>query len=53
MDKDWLKYWQKIEGLETEEEEKTVHQCGCDYVQGYYHDRPLPIADFETKYIKN
>lgn len=41
------------EGVETEEEEKTVHQCGCDYVQGYYHDRPLPIADFESKYIKN
>ena len=41
------------EGVETEEEEKTVHQCGCDYVQGYYHDRPLPITDFETKYIKN
>jgi len=40
------------EGVETEEEEKTVHQCGCDYVQGYYHDRPLPITDFENKYIK-
>ena len=41
------------EGVETEEEEKTVHQCGCDYVQGYYHDKPLPITDFESKYIKN
>lgn len=40
------------EGVETEEEEKTVHQCGCDYVQGYYHDKPLPIAEFESKYMK-
>ncbi len=40
------------EGVETEEEEKTVHQCGCDYVQGYFHDRPLPIAEFEEKYMK-
>ena len=40
------------EGVETEEEEKTVHRCGCDYVQGYYHDRPLPIAEFERKYMK-
>lgn len=39
------------EGVETEEEEKTIQQCGCDYVQGYYHDRPLPIAEFEGKYM--
>mgnify|MGYP002514165896 CR=1 FL=1 len=40
------------EGVETEEEEKTIQQCGCDYVQGYFHDRPLPVADFEAKYIR-
>ena len=40
------------EGVETAEEEKTVQQCGCDYVQGYYHDRPLPIAEFESKYMR-
>ena len=40
------------EGVETAEEERTVHQCGCDYVQGYFHDRPLPIAEFESKYMK-
>lgn len=40
------------EGVETEEEEKTIQQCGCDYVQGYFHDRPLPIAEFEGKYMK-
>lgn len=40
------------EGVETAEEEKTIQQCGCDYVQGYYHDRPLPIAEFEAKYMK-
>ena len=40
------------EGVETEEEEKTIQQCGCDYVQGYYHDRPLPIAELEGKYMR-
>lgn len=40
------------EGVETEEEEKTIQQCGCDYVQGYYHDKPLPIEVFEGKYMK-
>ena len=39
------------EGVETAEEEKTIQQCGCDYVQGYFHDRPLPIAEFENKYM--
>ncbi len=41
------------EGVETEEEEKTIQKCGCDYVQGYYHDRPLPIEVFEDKYMRN
>lgn len=40
------------EGVETAEEERTIHQCGCDLVQGYFYDRPLPIADFESKYME-
>lgn len=40
------------EGVETVEEEKTVQKCGCDYVQGYVHDKPLPIDVFEAKYMK-
>lgn len=40
------------EGVETEEEEKIIQKCGCDYVQGYYHDRPLPIVEFESKYMR-
>lgn len=40
------------EGVETEEEEKTIQKCGCDYVQGYFHDRPLPITEFESKYMR-
>lgn len=40
------------EGVETENEEQIVRACGCRQVQGYLHDKPLPIAEFEEKYLK-
>ena len=39
------------EGVETKEEESMVAACGCNLVQGYLHDRPLPIKEFEEKYM--
>lgn len=39
------------EGVETAEQEKLVFECGCDVVQGFYYDRPMPIKDFNLKYI--
>lgn len=26
-------------------------ELGCDKIQGYYYDRPMPSASFEEKYI--
>ncbi len=40
------------EGVETKEEEKVINDCGCDEVQGYLYDRPIPTDEFEAKYIK-
>lgn len=40
------------EGVETTNEEQIVRACGCKQVQGYLHDRPMPIVDFESKYVK-
>lgn len=40
------------EGIETKEEEEIIRSCGCRYVQGYLYGRPLPITDFEEKYMK-
>lgn len=40
------------EGVETREEEQMVAACGCNLVQGYLHDRPIPIAEFEQKYME-
>ena len=39
------------EGIETKEEEKTVYEFGCDSMQGFLYDRPIPTNDFEKKYI--
>ena len=40
------------EGIESREEERIVHECGCNAVQGYLHDKPLPYEVFEDKYMK-
>jgi diguanylate cyclase (GGDEF)-like protein len=39
------------EGVEHEEEVKTLKSLGCDVIQGYYFSRPVPPEEFE-KFIK-
>lgn len=39
------------EGIETTEEEKVVYEYGCDHMQGFLYDRPIPVKDFEAKYM--
>lgn len=34
------------EGVETEEQVSFLRRHGCDYVQGYYYSKPLPMEDF-------
>lgn len=34
------------EGVETEQQKIILAEVGCDYVQGYYFAKPLPIEDF-------
>ena len=36
------------EGVETREQVNCLMAVGCDYVQGYYFARPMPIAEFEA-----
>ena len=38
------------EGIETEEMAEIMRDMGCDYLQGYYFSRPLPIDEFLKKY---
>ncbi len=39
------------EGAETVEQYKILKTLGCDYIQGFYFSKPLPIRDFES-YLK-
>ncbi|HEY6896866.1 MAG TPA: EAL domain-containing protein, partial [Rhodocyclaceae bacterium] len=36
------------EGVETAEQRDLLEAAGCDFGQGYFFARPMPIPDFET-----
>ncbi|MBQ5431606.1 MAG: EAL domain-containing protein [Lachnospiraceae bacterium] len=38
-----------LEGIETEEQAKTLQQIGCTYAQGYLYGRAVPIEEMEEK----
>lgn len=35
------------EGVETEEQLERLREFGCDYAQGYYFSKPIPVKEFE------
>lgn len=39
------------EGVETEEQMKVLRRLGCDYIQGYYISKPLPVEEFEKRFL--
>ncbi|MEG1972047.1 MAG: EAL domain-containing protein, partial [Oscillospiraceae bacterium] len=43
----WLNIPVIAEGAETEEQVDFLRSVGCDYVQGYFFARPMPIANYE------
>ncbi len=40
------------EGVETKEEEAIISDYGCKEIQGYLYDRPIPVSEFEKKYLE-
>lgn len=36
------------EGVETKEQVEFLRENGCDYFQGFYYARPMPLSEFET-----
>lgn len=43
----WLNTPVIMEGVETAEQVKFLKSIGCNYVQGYYFARPMPVEDYE------
>ncbi|MEG1985292.1 MAG: EAL domain-containing protein, partial [Oscillospiraceae bacterium] len=43
----WLNIPVIAEGAETEEQVEFLRSVGCDYVQGYYYARPMPVKEYE------
>jgi diguanylate cyclase (GGDEF)-like protein len=41
------------EGVETPEEVEYLKEIGCDALQGFYFSRPIPVEEFEEKYMKD
>lgn len=39
------------EGVETAGQEQLLKAMGCNRVQGYYYSKPIPMAEFEGKYL--
>ena len=35
------------EGVETKEQGERLQKVGCDYAQGYYFAKPMPVKEFE------
>ena len=39
------------EGVENQKQRDILKSMGCDYAQGYFYSKPLPLELFEEKYI--
>jgi EAL domain-containing protein (putative c-di-GMP-specific phosphodiesterase class I) len=40
------------EGVETVRHVEILKKYGCDIAQGFFFDKPLPVADFEQRLSK-
>jgi len=39
------------EGIETEEQLSVLRDCGVELAQGFLFSRPIPIEEYEEKYL--
>lgn len=46
-----MNYHITAEGVESLEMAKAMRDIGCDYLQGFYFSRPLPVEEFLAKYM--
>ena len=46
-----LKFISLAEGAENKMQVDRLKLLGCDVIQGYYYSKPIPIKEFEEKYL--
>ncbi len=39
------------EGAESKPQVDSLRELGCEIIQGYYYSKPIPITDYEEKYL--
>jgi hypothetical protein len=47
----WLHLPSIVEGVETEEQVDFLKCIGCEYAQGFYYAKPMPVDEYE-KYVE-
>ena len=47
----WLDTQVLVEGVETPDQVTFLRNIGCEYVQGYYFAKPMPMEEFEKNMI--
>lgn len=47
----WLGMGVIVEGVETRQQRDFLEGVGCDCIQGYFYSKPIPVAEYEEKYI--
>ena len=40
------------EGVEYEDQKEILKSWGCDYIQGYYYSKPMPVEVYEKEYLE-
>lgn len=42
-----------VEGIENQDCEDILVELSDDYGQGYFYNKPIPVGEFEKKYLKS
>jgi diguanylate cyclase (GGDEF)-like protein len=49
----WLQLPTIAEGVETKEDFELLRSMGCNYIQGYYFAKPMPVKEFEAYLLEH
>ncbi len=49
---DWMSLSVIAEGVEQQEQADFLGSIGCEIIQGYLYGKPMPVEEFEEKFVK-